>query len=94
NVEADDLKDIGTCLEAQKAGIYVLFAEQKNRCMYYAHISSSYAQKFSLKQFTQWLSTTYALKGGCRDVVAQGGGQSACSEQMIQTTKEWIKAAL
>jgi alanyl-tRNA synthetase len=94
NIAADDVRDIGVCLEAKKAGLYVLFVQQKDKCMYYAHISSVYAQKISLKQFATWLATTYQLKGGCRDVVAQGGGNIVCSPDMVQAAKEWIAAAL
>lgn len=70
----EDLKDVVSMMLSKKPGIYCLLTTTPEKTFYVVAASKEFTSKVSLKQLSQWLNTTYGLKGGGSAESIQGGG--------------------
>lgn len=86
---SEELRDIAHTLSQKKPGFYFLLSNIDNRSMFYCIIDQQVAATINIKDFAQWLKSTFNLRGGIRDNVLQGGGGKVDSD-IKEAIKTWI----
>ncbi|MBX9831242.1 alanine--tRNA ligase [Candidatus Babeliales bacterium] len=74
DASADDMRQICNDLSKDKPGFYFLVSKATGRFTFFGFVSKESPHKVDLKQFAQFLQTTFNLKGGGSDSFLQGGG--------------------
>ncbi|MBY0353931.1 alanine--tRNA ligase [Candidatus Babeliales bacterium] len=90
DASADDMKQICTDLSKDKPGFYFLVSKATGRFTFFGYVSKECPHKIDLKQFAQFLQTTFNLKGGGSDSFLQGGG-SEIPKVLKQELVNWLE---
>ena len=85
------LKDIVHTLQQQQPGIYIFFSTLNKKIAYFGMIHATYINRLNLKNFSEWLKNTFALKGSAKDGMLQGGS-ATLSPHTLEKIKNWIIA--
>lgn len=92
DISNDDIKAIVTELERKKAGLYVLINKTTGRFSFSAYVAQGLINKVNLKSLSEFLKTTYNLKGGGNAQQIQGGGVALPSD-FEQALTNWLSQA-
>ena len=90
NMANEDLRNLASGLEKQKAGFYFLISKNKDKTSFLAIIDRSLKEKINLRKLSQWLKESHSLSGGGPETMIQGGGEkipSSLESKLI----EWIE---
>jgi alanyl-tRNA synthetase len=87
----DELRAIAQELMDKKPGFYFLISCENDRCTFLSMIAQSYESKIDFKQFGNWLQESFALRGGGKKGMLQGGGSFLDVQVLQEKIKNWLK---
>lgn len=90
DVTPDDVKLITQKMDAQKQGIILITSAKGNRLIYYIFMSPSLKASFTLKELQKHLVQATGVKGGGKDRMVQGSGQTT-HEMLSKALITWIE---